>query len=372
MPQENVPLSSAEAIIKRDVNSALAEHKSELALNMWQAAYDDFARTHSKDESQKFLADTTKAFKDQDVLQNMEAVFGEHLKPNPNLDPTVRISNAELKKIENSGDAFSANMAFALETDIPNFLSENDKDLKTGGVPFVHWFGKPVDGVGLDDLDHHLDQFEHRRRAIELQRDLLLGNSDSIFNEVAKHAGKQPATAELTKDNFIQFYFDEQAAIAKEKNPANQHYRQDRLDVVKRTIQAWDQLSGNLLTDRGLLSKSEMGVALNVKEMDGKRVNGLVYRAAEVLKDDQLFNKIGQGNEFITAHDIRSYLKDHGKDLSEFQHDVLKEISDRLLYRPQDHTLGLIADETTDASGRTYLIFSKTSIVNGEERYLSK
>src|SRR5262249_32662180 len=148
------------------------------------------SKTHSQKEAEQFLADTTKDFKDNGLLQDMEAAYGLKLKKNPSLDPDARISSAELKQIENGTDPFAANLAAALRKDIPAFLSEHHKSTEEGG--FLGLGSHPVDHVALNDLNYHLDMFEHERRAIELQSALLRGKSDSIFSAVAKSAGKNP------------------------------------------------------------------------------------------------------------------------------------------------------------------------------------
>ena len=376
------PLAQAETSTKERVDAELLRRNPEKALQFWEDAYHGFASTHSKQEADQYLKDTTAYYKNNGHLPEMEAAFGLDLKQDKALTPGARVSSADMKQIEKGSDPFKAGLASELEQDASKFLSENHKSLLEGGVPVAHWFGHPVDGVGVDDLNHYLDKCDATERAIKLQRDLLDGNSNSVFNKVAENAGKRPEANELYKSDFESFYNVTEKKIAAEKDENQKVLLQAQLDVVQRVLQNWDEKSGKLVSDDGQtdrhISKREMGVGRDVQDMYGQRVDGLVHRSADVLSHSGIFETIavqrGQDSDSvrITAGDIDAFLRGHGGELSRYQYGVLREVVNRLTDRPDYHVLALIGEVQYDKQGQGYLDFSKSSVAQGQERYLGK
>jgi hypothetical protein len=376
------PLAQAEEFTKQQVNNNVLRHNPERAFAFWEAAYHDFASTHSKEDAQKYLTDTAAYIKSHGLMPDMTAAFGVELKKDQASTPGTRISSAEMKQIESSSDPFKALLATELQEGSSDFMKENNKSTMEGGMWVTHWGGHPVDGVGIDDLNHHLDQFESYERATKLQRDLLTGNSNSVFNKVAEYADKNPEVDELYHDDFQNFYNATQKKLASEQDVNQKAELTRQLDVTGRVLQNWNEASLNFVADSNQtpthVSKREMGVGHDVQELYGQRVDGLVYRSADVLNSSGIFETVaGERRQSpdtvrITAGDIDDFLTAHGRDLNRYQYGVMREIVNHLSAQPKYWVLGLIGDVDYDQQGNGHLTFSKTSIEHGQYTYLDK
>jgi hypothetical protein len=252
-------LADAEATATHDVrmfstNTTDHDAKPETAYQALRSDYEDFKKTHNAQDVQKYVTDLTKKFKDEGWLPDLAVAFGYDREYGKG--PNARLSDADLTAMANDKDPLTAALGKELKGDVASIKKQNPGTKQEGGFAGFNTHDAP--GLGRDDLNVYLDNIEHVQRARELGSGLLSGGNDSVFNQVARAAGKNPddPNQPLKFDDFDSYYSKNSAKMTPQQR-----------EFMTTVLENWGTLSLNTIAGHfdgdTILSKKSIQSGLN-------------------------------------------------------------------------------------------------------------
>jgi hypothetical protein len=252
-------LSDAEAKAIHDVSAFVTnttdhEANPETAYHALRADYKDFKKTHTAQQTQKYVTDLTEKFKKEGWLPDLAVAYGyarEYGK-----GPDARISDKELTALSKDKDPLTAALGTELKGDVEKLKKGNIYTKQEGG--WIFGIGShDAPGLGRDDLNERLELIEHAHRAEDMGNALLAGGKYSLFNRVARASGKDPDDSNhpLRGRDFRDYY---------ERNQANLSTRER--EVLTEVLENWGNTSLNTIADHfdgeTILSKKSIAAGL--------------------------------------------------------------------------------------------------------------